>query len=216
MPSWGEYRFGVRRATGDTKLVVGDPSALPEPKFERGEYFAQFQVDTLDNVSFPRKGTVARTEWRGSRSELGSDVPYDQLLVSAVHANTWGRHTMLTTLRYDSTTDGVAPLNRHFTVGGLFDLSGLNHNQLSGQNAARIGLAYYRRIGDLALFPAFAGVSMELGNVWQTRSEVSTHNSIFGASLWAGVQTPVGPVYVAYGRTDEKSSAFYVLLGRAF
>jgi NTE family protein len=216
LPSWGEYRFGVRRATGETKLLVGDPSTLPEPDFDRGEYFGQFQIDTLDNVSFPRKGTVARMEWRGARSELGSDAQFDQLLLSTVHANTWGRHTLLTTFRYDSTTDGVAPLNRHFTLGGLFDLSGLNHNQLSGQNAARIGALYYRRIGDLALFPAFAGVSMELGNVWQTRSEVSTHNSIFGASLWAGVQTPVGPVYVAYGRTDEGSSAFYVLLGRAF
>jgi NTE family protein len=101
-------------------------------------------------------------------------------------------------------------------MGGFLDLSGLNHNQLSGQNATRLGAAYYRRIGDLALFPAYAGVNVELGNVWQSRSEISGHNSIFGASLWAGVQTPVGPVYVGYGRADNGSSAFYVFLGRIF
>ena len=216
LPSWAEYRFGVRRASGKTVLRVGDPSTLPNPNFERGEMFAQFDVDTLDNVSFPRSGTVFQTEWRGSRSYLGSDSDFDQVQLQGVHANTWGRHTLLTTFRYDATISGEAPLNRLFTMGGFLDLSGLNHNQLAGQNAARIGAAYYRRIGDLALFPAYAGVSLELGNVWQSRSEISAHDSIFGASLWAGVQTPVGPVYVGYGRAEGGSSVVYVFLGRIF
>jgi NTE family protein len=216
LPSWAEYRFGVRRATGKTELVVGDPTTLPTPNFERGEIFGRFEVDTLDSVSFPRSGTVARMEWRGSRSNLGSDSEFDQLSLATVHASTWGRHTLLTTFRYDATISGEAPLNRLFTMGGFLDLSGLNHNQLSGQNATRLGAAYYRRIGDLALFPAFAGVSLELGNVWQSRSDISAHDSILGASLWAGVQTPVGPVYVGYGRAEGGSSAFYVFLGRIF
>jgi outer membrane translocation and assembly module TamA len=41
-------------------------------------------------------------------------------------------------------------------------------------------------------------------------------NSIFGASFWAGVSTPVGPVYVGYGQTDQGDNAFYVFLGRIF
>ena len=58
MPSWGEYRFGLRRGTGETQLRVGDPSTITNPKFESGELFARFEADTLDNVSFPRSGTV--------------------------------------------------------------------------------------------------------------------------------------------------------------
>ena len=216
LPSWAEYRFGVRRATGKTELVVGDPSTLPEPNFERAEVFGRFDVDTLDNISFPRSGTVSQMEWRGSRSSLGADVDFDQVQFRTVHAKTWGRSTLLTTFRYDATVSGEAPLNRLFTMGGFLDLSGLNHNQLSGQNATRVGAAFYRRIGDVALFPAFAGLSLELGNVWQSRSEISAHDAIFGGSLWAGVQTPVGPVYVGYGRAQGGSSAFYVFLGRVF
>ncbi len=217
LPSWGEYRFGVRRGTGETKLLVGDASALGDPSFERGEIFARFEADTLDSVAFPRSGTVARVEWRGSRTGLGSDNDFDQMLFSVVHANTWGRHTLVTTLRYDTTMSGEPPLNRLFTLGGFLDLSGLNHNQLSGPYATRIGASYYRRIGHLALFPAFAGVSLELGNVWQSRSEISGHDAILGGSLWAGVQTPVGPVYVGYGHAEGTTSgAFYVYLGRVF
>jgi NTE family protein len=216
LPSWAEYRFGVRRATGKTELRVGDPSTLPNPDFERAEIFGRFEVDTLDNISFPRSGTISQTELRGSRSNFGSDADFDQVQSRTLHANTWGRHTLLTTFRYDATISGEAPLNRLMTVGGFLDLSGLNRNQLSGQNATRLGAAYYRRIGDLALFPAFAGVSVEVGNVWQSRSEISAHSAIVGGSLWAGVQTPVGPVYVGYGRADNGSSAFYVFLGRIF
>ena len=216
MPSWGEYRFGLRRGSGETKLRVGDPSAITNPKFESGEMFARFEADTLDSVSFPRSGTVARVEWRGSRPGLGSDDDFDQMQFTVVHANTWGRHTLVTTFRYDTTMSGEPPLNRLFTMGGFLDLSGLSHNQLAGPYATRLGASYYRRIGDLALFPAFAGVSLELGNVWATRSEISTKSAILGGSLWAGVQTPVGPVYVGYGHAEGGASAFYVYLGRVF
>lgn len=216
MPSWGEYRFGLRRGGGETQLRVGDPSTLGNSKFERGELFARFEADTLDSVAFPRSGTVSRMEWRGSRTGLGSDSDFDQLLFSVVHANTWGRHTLVTMFRYDTTMSGEAPLNRQFQMGGFLDLSGLSHDQLTGPYATRIGASYYRRIGDLALFPAFAGVSLELGNVWAARSEISAKSAILGGSLWAGVQTPVGPVYVGYGHAEGGAGAFYVYLGRVF
>jgi len=216
LPSWGEWRVGVRRGTGRTELRVGDGSVLPDEAFQRGELFGRVAVDTLDSVSFPRSGTVTSVEWRGSRTALSADVDFDQVLVSGAHAKTWGRHTMLTTFRYDATVSGEAPLNRLFTMGGFFDISGLNQDSLSGQQAARIGAAYYRRIGNLALFPAFAGVSLELGNVWDKRSEMSINHGILGGSLWAGVSTPVGPIYVAYGRSEGGQDAYYVFLGRIF
>ncbi len=217
LPSWGEYRFGLRAGVGDTKLRVGDPAFLPEESFRRGEFFGRFAIDTMDSVSFPRSGTLASFEWRGSRpSTLEADGNFDQLLVTAAHAKTWGRHTLLTTVRYDATISGEAPLNRAFRMGGFFDISGLNRNQLFGQNAARIGASYYRRIGNLALFPAFAGVSLELGNIFQSRGDISTNGSILGGSLWGGVSTPIGPVFVGYGRAEGGPSAFYVLLGRVF
>jgi NTE family protein len=216
LPSWAEYRFGVRVANGESELLVGDPVYLGEEEFRRGEFFGRFAVDTLDDIAFPRAGTLAGIEWRASSEALHADANFDQLLLEAVHAKTWGRHTMLTTFRYDATISGVAPFNRLFRMGGFFDISGLNRNQLSGQYAMRVGTAYYRRIGNLALFPAFVGVSLELGNVFQSRSAISSANSIFGASFWSGVSTPVGPVYVGYGRADNGDDAFYVFLGRIF
>ena len=116
----------------------------------------------------------------------------------------------------DSTISGTAPDSRLFRMGGFFDISGLNRNQLYGQHATRVGAAYYRRIGDLALFPAFAGISLEFGNVWDDLDDISSAGSILGGSFWAGVDTPVGPVYVGYGRAEGGEDAFYISLGRVF
>jgi NTE family protein len=217
LPSWGEYRFGIREASGSYELRVGDPAYMPDKHFRVGEFFGRFSVDTMDSVSFPRKGSLASIEWRGSRrGPLSADVDFDQVLVSAAHAKTWGRHTILTSLRYDATVSGSPPVDGLFRMGGFFDLSGINRNELVGQYAVRVGAAYYRRIGDLALFPAFAGVTVEVGNVWQTRGDISLRSSIVGGSFWAGVSTPVGPVYVGYGRAEGGLDAFYIALGRVF
>jgi NTE family protein len=215
--SWGEIRSGLRTAYVESELRVGDPLAFPEDEFRTGEFFVRLSADTLDDIAFPRSGVLATAEWRGSRpSVLSADANFDQLLVNAAAAKTWGRHTLLSTFRYDTTISGSAPINRLFRFGGFFDLSGLNRNQLSGQHVARIGASYYREIGDLALFPAFAGVSVELGDAWDSRSEISFDDARLGGSLWAGVDTPVGPVYVAYGLAENGDGALYVFLGRIF
>jgi NTE family protein len=215
--TYGEYRFGLRAARGAFDLRVGDPTQISEEDFRRGEFFGRFSVDTMDSVSFPREGAQAILEWRASRQQLlEADADFDQLLIAASYAKTWGRHTVLTTLRWDATVSGTAADSRLFRMGGFFDISGLNRNQLSGQHATRLGAAYYRRIGDLALFPAFAGMSIELGNVWETREDISSRGAIFGGSFWAGVDTPIGPVYIGYGRAEGSEDAFYVSLGRVF
>jgi NTE family protein len=217
LASFGEVRGGVRGGYGELKLLVGDPTILPAEDFRRGQFFARFSADTLDDISFPRSGVLASVEWRGSRTgPLSADVDFDQVLASAAYAKTWGRHTLLSTFRYDATISGVAPVDSIYRAGGFFDISGLNRNQLSGQNVARIGTSYYRRIGDLALFPAFAGVSLELGNTWDSRGDISTGSAIFGGSLWAGVDTPIGPIYLGYGMAEGGRNAFYVFLGRVF
>jgi len=217
LPSWGEFRFGIREASGSYELRVGDPAYMPDANFRVGQFFGRFAVDTMDSVSFPRRGSLASVEWRGSRSgPLSADVDFDQVLVSAAHAKTWGRHTVLTSLRYDATVSGTAPADSVFRMGGFFDLSGINRNELAGQYAVRLGAAYYRRIGNLALFPAFAGVTVEVGNVWQSRNDISLRRSIVGGSFWGGVSTPVGPVYVGYGRAEGGLDAFYIALGRVF
>ena len=87
---------------------------------------------------------------------------------------------------------------------------------LSAQNVGRIGASFYRQVNDLALFPAFIGASLEYGNAWATREAISFDDALLGGSIWVGIDTPIGPIYGAYGRTRDRDSAFYLVLGRIF
>ena len=66
------------------------------------------------------------------------------------------------------------------------------------------------------LYAAFAGISFELGNAWDDRADIALDGAIWGGSLWTGVDTPLGPVYLGYGVAEGGLSSFYVFLGRAF
>jgi len=214
---WGEIRSGFRVGAGDTELQVGDPALLPFDSFHRGELFTRFSVDTLDNLSFPREGTLATAEWRGtSDGLLGGNDDYGQLLVDWAHARTWGRNTLLSTFRHDVTVSGAPPIYALFGLGGFRDLSGLYAEELTGKHVSRLGASYYRRIGDLALFPAFVGFNVEAGNIWDDRGDVSLGHAIWGGSIWAGVDTPAGPVFLAYGSAEGGRNALYLFLGRLF
>jgi hypothetical protein len=64
--------------------------------------------------------------------------------------------------------------------------------------------------------PAYAGISLEAGNTWKDNSDMSYSDLRKDASLFFGVDTPLGPVYLAAGFDEGGNRAFYLFLGRTF
>jgi NTE family protein len=62
--------------------------------------------------------------------------------------------------------------------------------------------------------PTYLGMSLELGNVWQRRSDVSVDSALFNGSAFLGFDTLLGPVYLAAGFGEGGDRSFYLLLGR--
>jgi len=84
------------------------------------------------------------------------------------------------------------------------------------QRNGRIG--FYRRIGNIEWLPAYVGMSMEYGNVYEERDDISlaTDNALLAASIFLGVDTVVGPVYLGYGHAEQGHDSVYLFLGRLF
>ena len=214
--AWGELRAGYQRGHGKSDIVSGERTLVDAGQFDIGNLFLRFSVDNQNDSAFPNQGTRGKLEWLASRESVGADQDFDQLLLDVGQARTWGRYSLLGGLRYLRTLDGEAPLVSQFRLGGFTSLSGYVENELAGQDASRLFLAGYRRIGDLALLPLYGGVTAEYGNVWQTGEELSFRDGILAGSLWVGADTPLGPVYLAYGRAEGGQSAIYLLVGRIF
>jgi len=212
--NWGGVQIGARYLTGERDVNIGDP--VPLSDFDLGEAFLDFAVDRIDNRNFPRHGFLGSIRWTGGREALGSDFDFDQLGIGIAAANSWGRHTLLTAIDYGTTFNGQAPLQRQYRLGGFLNLSGLNPDELIGQHTGIATVAYYRRIGDITLLPTYIGGSFELGNTWQDRSDISVDSSLLAGSVFVGVDSILGPIYLAVGSAEGGQTALYFYVGRTF
>ncbi len=220
--NWGEVRLGLRRGEGYTRLRIGDPAApaLAESDFEIGQYSARFAYDRLDNVRFPREGLRWSVQGLFSRHSFGADDEYDLYRLDCLKAATFGRHTLLGRLDLGTKQrDEDSGLQDVFRLGGFLNLSGLQEGQLTGNHFALGGLVYYYQVPlEESLFsvPVYLGASLELGNAWQQTTHIKMGEAMGAGSLLAGMDTLLGPLYIAFGGTGEGDKALYFFLGQGF
>ena len=227
--NWGEIRTGVEQQSGHSAVIVGSPA--PDQTFDTRTVFLRMSYDRLDDVNFPRRGQQATIEWDAERRALGSDQNLDRLEFSYLAARSYGRYTAVfsaaggTTLNTPTEATLVAggiptDVRLLFSLGGFLNLSGLKANSLTGPHYGIARTLFYKQIGrggpGYLDVPTYLGVSLEMGNVWNTRNEASFGNTHRDASLFLGMDTFLGPVYLASGFDDKGHQAFYLFLGRTF
>jgi NTE family protein len=220
LSNWGEVRAGVRRGNGSSRVMVGDP-LLPTDDFDIGGAFVNFGYDRLDSAYFPKQGQAFRASWLADRESLGATRDADILRASWQLARSRGRYSIVWSMDGGSALDDqVVSPQELFTLGGLFDLSGLPSDALVGTQYGMARAIVYRRISrggtGFFEFPAYLGFSVEAGNVWETRDDVDFGDLEAGGSLFLGAESPFGPVYLAAGLASGGKRAFYLYLGKTF
>ena len=225
--NWGEVRVGVLHQQGISNVRIGvagetiDALTISNTSFSDSGFFARLSYDRLDDVDFPHDGQMATVQYAGEHSLIGQG-PLDQLTANGLMARSFGRETLLFWLSVGETLDATAPLDVHdqFLLGGLFNLSGLPEQSLAGANYGVARMLVYRKIGrggeGLLDFPAYVGVSLESGNVWQDRSQISWGSMHKDGSVFLGFDTFLGPLFLATGYDQRGKETFYLLLGHVF
>lgn len=218
--NWGELRVGLRREQGTSRVRIGDQTQ-PVSRFDSSEVFAGFRYDRLDNVNFPRNGQSLSLAWRGERESLGSDATADFATFDWLGARSFGRNTaVLWTSGGTRLDSGPTEVRSNFPLGGFLNLSGLQRDSLSGRHFGIARALYLRQIGrggeGILNLPAYLGASLEVGNVWQRRADVGFDDTRKHGSLFLGLDTLLGPVYIGSGFGERGESAFYLFLGRTF
>jgi len=214
--NFGEFRLGAFRGGGDSTVTIGDPG-LPSPNFDVGGLRARLRFDTLDKPWFPGDGVRADIEWRQSNPSLGGDDRYDLVELSMETVQTRGKSTFGFGLDFQTTLSFAGAVQDLFRLGGFQRLSGYERGAISGPHAAVAKLLYYRRIGESpgGLFdaPVYLGASLETGNVWQDRSDMSLASSKLHGSLFLGMDSYIGPMFFAAGLGEGGLSNFYLFFG---
>jgi NTE family protein len=213
---WGEVRVGAFRGVGNARVVVGEPD-IPNIDFQTGGLFASFGVDTLDDGQIPHSGTLIDATYTMSRPGFGADNSFDTVESAFTRVWTRGRNTMQVGFDFSTTIQSDGLIQNFFPLGGFLRLSGLERGQISGPHAGLTRAVWYRRSGETGggVFdvPLYVGASLEAGNVWQSRSEISLDTLILNGSLFAGLDTYFGPLFFAAGLAEGGRSSFYLFLG---
>jgi NTE family protein len=128
---------------------------------------------------------------------------------------------MLWTTFGSTVGDGSATSVRTlFPHGGFLNLSGLTPGAVAGRHIAVARGIYLRQIGrrgeGFLDVPTYAGVSLESGNAWTRRGDIGFDSALTHGSLFLGLDTLAGPVYLGTGFGEGGENTFYLFLGRTF
>ncbi len=214
--NFGEFRLGAFRGGGTSLVTIGDPT-FPNLDFDTGGFRALLRFDTLDKPWFPGHGVRADIEWQQSHKAMGADDRYDLVDVSVEAVHSRGKSTFGAGLDFQTTLSFDGAVQDLFRLGGFQRLSGYERGAISGPHAAVAKLLYYRRIGDSpgALFdaPVYIGASLEAGNVWNDRSDMSFDSAAIHGSLFVGMDSYFGPMFLAAGAGEGGLTNFYLVIG---
>ncbi|MCH7822653.1 MAG: patatin-like phospholipase family protein [Proteobacteria bacterium] len=210
--TWGRSSLSYTRGGGEREIRIGDPN-IPDQDFDIGELSVVLEADRLDNLYFPSHGHFLSAVYRINRTGLGASQDYDQALFAALIARSRGKNTFSLGVDFRTTTSGQAPPERRFRIGGLFNLSGFEFNQLSGQHYGRVIGQVRRKFWDAGIADVFIGTSLEYGNVWESRNDIDAGDGLFAGSLYLAADTMIGPLYLGYGVAEGGTGSFYLYVG---
>ncbi|TDQ49886.1 patatin-like phospholipase family protein [Permianibacter aggregans] len=210
---------GIRSGTGDLKERIGITD-INIPDLDTGEVFVEIGFDKLDHRYFPQHGRSGTLNVARGLQALGADEEYDKWTLNWFQASTRGRHTFGYQVLAGSFVSDVAPLQENYELGGFLRLSGFNRAELVGPHMRLFNVYYLNRLNTKASAaldtPIFLGASVELGNIWQQRENISVDDTVLAGSLFLGMDTTFGPLYLAYGVNDQNRDALYLFLGSPF
>ncbi|WEM44871.1 patatin-like phospholipase family protein (plasmid) [Photobacterium sp. DA100] len=219
---WSSLSVGYRGGVGE----VSEININNKQDYTVHGPYVSFVYDDLDSLFFPREGFMLRTEvgLGSSRSSINdeetvsSDSVYAELKL--LKPFSYERHSLVSVLQaggYDS--DDVLPVYVQ-DLGGLFNMSGYHRYELNGRYKLFGALVYSYRLMDnnfgAVSVPVYVGASLEQGGVWDNQSDIDFDSSLSAGSVFLGLDTPVGPVYLAYGMAEGGQNSFYLSLGTTF
>ena len=214
--SMNRVQLDYRYFSGEADERVGPPGFVVSDDVEIGELVLSFAHDSLDSLHFPTDGYLTNITYSHADDRLGAEFDYEQATFQATAAHAFGRNIIMGHVEAAHSFDDLAPLERSFELGGFGRLSGLVPDQLFGRHLGLFSLAYMRKLVDVDFAPVYAGVSLERGNVWDLEDNVSLGDMQNAGSIFVGAETPLGPVYLAWGYHESGQSTLYFYLGNPF
>ena len=190
-----------------------------------GAYF-RFGYDSLDSISFPTSGNRVTLNVYVRNEDFNDTIDDNQNQFSVQIEADWkgalsvGNHAFVGKASIaTNNNDGVNTLHLS-ELGGFLNLSGYHKDSIMGAHKVFGAFIYQYDLGRDALgmtdYPLYLGWSLEAGNVWDERTDVTLTDLSYASSLYIGTDTSMGPAALGFGITDLGDKSFYLFVGKNF
>lgn len=190
-----------------------------------GAYF-RFGYDSLDSISFPTSGNRVTLNVYVRNEDFNDTIDDNQNQYNVQIEADWkgalsvGNHAFVGKASIaTNNNDGLNMLHLS-ELGGFLNLSGYHKDSIMGAHKVFGAFIYQYDLGRDALgmtdYPLYLGWSLEAGNVWDERTDVTLTDLIYASSLYIGTDTSMGPAALGFGITDLGDKSFYLFVGKNF
>ncbi len=217
--TWGETSLGIRTGRVDVDRSGGNDDAVQEAR-ALTNVFVRFEADGLDRPAFPSRGILTRWSFGAFGDFLGGSRRFDRLAGDVLVPISAGSHTVILGAEAGTAFGDSLELGSDFTLGGLFRLSAAERGTVRGSYSGLGRLIYYFRPGAPARrregSPLRLGGSLEAGRAWEPGDDIGASDFLLGGSVFAAVDTPLGPVHGGWAWLQRDRPTWFFRMGPVF
>ena len=213
---YGEARVGAFYGTQRSTLDTGSTLFPSGDTIPIAAFTGRVTLDQLDNVNFPRSGYIAQADITASRTAIGAEQNYTKWVIDALGAYSIGDNTFQVAGRFGGAigSDRI-PSYDQFRWGGMMQQSGFRTGALTGQTIGFGRVAYYNKLVKQTLLEGlYAGASLEAGRVGDPLIPGGPTGLQKSGSVFLAYDSPLGPLYLAYGQAAGGYKSVYLFLGK--
>ncbi len=215
----GEVRYGLLNAGGRTAPLLfaanySGPTA--GNTWRETAARARVVVDQLDYANFPQRGYRFVGELQYGHHVEATSQNLFRLETEGLAVVSRGPHTFSLYGQVKASDARDNALAGQYQLGGFQQLSGYRPGQLSGNAVALARLGWYQRLEQTPVFARgfFVGATLEAGNAWTDRRELSLSGLRTGASLYLGADTGLGPMFLGLTWAPRGEAGLALFIGR--
>ncbi|MBK7615097.1 MAG: patatin-like phospholipase family protein [Burkholderiales bacterium] len=215
----GEVRYGLVNAGGRTTPLLFAASYTGTTQgdtWRETAARARVVVDQLDFANFPQRGYRLVGELQYGRHVEASSQNLFRLEAEGLGVVSRGPHSFSLYGQIKASDARNSALAGQYELGGFQQLSGYRLGQVAGNAVALARLGWYQRLADTPVFARgfFVGATLEAGNGWADRRQMSLSGLRTGASLYLGADTGIGPMFLGLTWAPKGETGLALFIGR--
>ncbi|MFQ5632340.1 MAG: BamA/TamA family outer membrane protein [bacterium] len=177
-------------------------------------------LDTRDRLPYPTKGRFVKFSYDLSsklfNQPLSKGISFFRTYFSIETYNTLAKRHTFNPKFTMGTADLTTPFVMQFRLNGYEHVFGMRDQELIGRHFILGNLAYRYKLPEIMPFSTFLGLRYDIWGIWENTEKAVYSELNHSYGIFLGIDTFLGAIEVAYGRSNVGQERFYFSIGQRF